>query len=100
MAKNELKALVFTINGESYATDIKEVERILGYEKTTKLPDSPDFVDGVINYEGGILPVISIARRFNILNGDIPKESKIIVSKQENGKIGIIVDLVSEVKES
>lgn len=99
MDSKEAKVLIFTINGEDYATDIMEVERILGYEATTKLPDSPKFVEGVINYEGGILPVISLTRRFNLIEHDKKNDSKIIVAKQENNKIGIIVDVVSEVRD-
>lgn len=99
MDDKELKILIFSISGEYYAADIMEVERILGYEETTKLPDSPEFVDGVINYEGKILPVISLVRRFNISQDDINKDSKIIVSKQMDSKFGIIVDIVSEVKD-
>lgn len=99
MDNKELKILIFNVNGEYYATDIMEVERILGYEPTTKLPDVPDFVDGVINYEGKVLPVISLAKRFNIEGNKITPNSKLIVVKYENGKIGVIVDLVSEVKD-
>jgi purine-binding chemotaxis protein CheW len=93
------KVLIFKLNDEYYATDIMEVERILGYEETTKLPDSPDFVDGVINYEGDILPIIVLDKRFNISLGEIKEDSKIIVAKQNGNKIGIIVDVVSEVKD-
>ncbi|AJA47827.1 chemotaxis protein CheW [Clostridium pasteurianum DSM 525 = ATCC 6013] len=99
MDDKELKVLVFSVNGEYYASDIMEVERILGYEETTKLPDSPEFVDGVINYEGKILPVISLVKRFNISENTITADSKIIVSKQRESKFGIIVDVVSEVKD-
>ncbi|WP_234119556.1 chemotaxis protein CheW [Clostridium hydrogenum] len=99
MDNSELKILIFKVNNEYYSTDIMEVERILGYEPTTKLPDVPSFVDGVINYEGKILPVISLARRFKFNNKDIDPNSKVIVTKYENGKIGIIVDAVSEVKD-
>lgn len=99
MDNKELKILIFSINDEYYATDIMEVERILGYEPSTKLPDVPEFVDGVINYEGKVLPVISLAKRFDIENSKITSNSKLIVVKYENGKIGVIVDLVSEVKD-
>lgn len=99
MDNKELKILIFSINDEYYATDIMEVERILGYESSTKLPDVPEFVDGVINYEGKVLPVISLAKRFDIENSKITSNSKLIVVKYENGKIGVIVDLVSEVKD-
>jgi purine-binding chemotaxis protein CheW len=98
MDNNELKVLIFVVDGEYYATDIVEVERILGYEHDVKLPDSPDFVDGVINYESQILPVISIAKRFKVSGKTDTKDAKIIVTNQEHGKFGLIVDLVSEVK--
>jgi len=99
MKEQEIKVLIFSINGEHYATNIMEVERILEYEKATKIPDSPEFVDGVINYEDKILPVITLSKRFNLPSTIIGEKSKIIVAKQSRGKIGIIVDLVSEVKD-
>ncbi|MPQ32580.1 purine-binding chemotaxis protein CheW [Clostridium estertheticum] len=99
MKQEDIKVLVFSVNGEQYATSILEVERILGYEKSTKVPDSPQFVEGVINYEDSILPVITLTKRFNLEASEIGKDSKIIVTKQKESKIGIIVDFVSEVKE-
>ena len=99
MKEQEIKILIFSINNEYYATNIMEVERILEYEKSTKIPDSPQFVEGVINYEGKILPVITLSKRFNLPLTEIQEESKIIVAKQNNSKIGIIVDFVSEVKD-
>ncbi|WP_368490674.1 chemotaxis protein CheW [Clostridium sp. BJN0013] len=99
MSQEEIKVLIFSINEEYYATDIMEIERILGYEETTKLPDSPDFVDGVINYEGNILPVISLTKKFGFSGEEKRDESKIIITKQDGNKIGIIVDVVSEVRD-
>ncbi len=99
MDNKEAKILIFSINGESYATDIMEVERILGYEEPTKLPDSPIFVEGVINYEGNILPVISLTKRFNLQGEEKKDDAKIIVAKQQENKLGILVDVVSEVKD-
>jgi len=99
MNQQEIKILIFSINSEYYATSIMEVERILEYEKSTKIPDSPQFVEGVINYEGTILPVIALAKRFNLPFTEIQQGSKIIIAKQNHSKIGIIVDFVSEVKD-
>ncbi|WP_123053450.1 chemotaxis protein CheW [Clostridium sp. JN-1] len=99
MENKELKVLIFNINGQYYAADIMEVERILGYEEPTKLPDSPDFVEGVINYQGNIISIISLTKRFKIQSNLNTSEAKIIVTKQDENKIGIIVDLVSEVKD-
>ena len=99
MKQEDIKVLVFSVNGEEYATSILEVERILEYEKSTKVPDSPKFVEGVINYEDSILPIITLTKRFNQEASEIGKDSKIIVTKQSNSKIDIIVDFVSEVKD-
>ncbi|QAT40562.1 chemotaxis protein CheW [Clostridium sp. JN-9] len=99
MDNKEIKVLIFSINGEYYATDIMEVERILGYEEPTKLPDSPNFLEGVINYEDNILPIISLSKRFNLGEDKITSDTKIIIAKHEDKKLGIIVDVVSEVKD-
>lgn len=98
MNEKEMKVLVFSINDQYYATDIIEVERILGYESPTKLPDSPDFIEGIINYEGTILPILNLAKRFNIPNERPKDDSKIIIVKEDGSKIGIVVDVVSEVR--
>ncbi|URZ00996.1 chemotaxis protein CheW [Clostridium felsineum] len=94
-----VKILIFVVGEEYYAADIVQVERILGHEMSTKLPDVPEFVNGVINYEGGILPVVSLAKRFSLKEKEISDETKVIVSKIQKEKIGIIVDLVSEVRD-
>lgn len=96
----EIKILIFVVNGEYYATDIMEVERISSYQTPTKLPDSPAFIEGVINHEGHILPIMNLYKRFNLNKSHIgEEESKIIVAKEDKGRIGIIVDLVSEVRD-
>lgn len=99
MNGKEIKVLIFKLNSEYYATEIIDVERILEYSEPTKLPDTPNFVEGVINYEGNILPVVNIARRFNVAEKEKNGESKIIVIKDGANKVGMIVDLVSEVRD-
>ena len=99
MASNENKVLIFGLNGEYYATDIKEVERILGYQEPTVLPDSPTFVKGVINYEESILPIISLSKKFNLGEDKESESRKIIVVKRNENKFGIIVENVYEVRD-
>lgn len=98
MALENSKIIIFELNGERYAADIKEVERILGYEEPTVLPEAPLFVKGVINYEEKILPIISLSKKFNIGEGTDYETRKIIVVKREEKKFGIIVDNVYEVR--
>jgi len=99
MANNEIKMLIFGLNGEHYATDIKDVERILGYQEPTVLPDAPVFVKGVINYEQSILPIISLSTKFNFGEDKESENRKIIVVKRKENKFGIIVENVYEVKD-
>ena len=99
MSEKELKILIFGLNDELFATDIMDVERILGYEELTKIPDAPDYVLGVINHQGSILPVISLAKKFNLPCKTIDEDTKIIVAKQNDQRIGVIVESVSEVKD-
>lgn len=99
MANNEIKILIFGLNGEHYATDIKEVERILGYQEPTALPDAPIFVEGVINYEQTILPIISLSKKFNFGQDKESENRKIIVVKRKEKKFGIIVEHVYEVRD-
>ena len=99
MARDGIKILIFGLNGERYATDIKEVERILGYQEPTVLPVAPTFVKGVINYEQSILPIISLSRKFNFEEDKESENRKIIVVKRDENKFGIIVENVYEVKD-
>ncbi|MDV4149738.1 chemotaxis protein CheW [Clostridium sp. AL.422] len=93
---SEIKILVFKLGNEFYATDIMEVERILGYEDPTVLPDSPSFLEGIINYENNVLPIINLVDKFK-LKIENSLDKKIIVVRKSNGKFGILVDSVSEV---
>jgi len=99
MSINEIKILIFGLDGEHYATDIKEVERILGYQNPTILPDAPAFVKGVINYEQNIIPIISLSRKFNFGEDKESENRKIIVVKRDENKFGIIVENVYEVRD-
>lgn len=94
-----VKILIFSLNGEYYATDIMKVERILPYENPTMLPNVPYFVEGVINYEEKILAVLNLKKKFNFSIDKDNEHSKIIVVKQEENKFGILVNEVYEVRD-
>ncbi|HCW53663.1 MAG TPA: chemotaxis protein CheW [Clostridium sp.] len=97
MADNDNKILVFGLSNEKYSTNITEVERILGYVEPTILPETPNFVRGVIDYEDSILPIISISNKFKLGEEKITEATKIIVVKRKEKKFGVIVDNVYEV---
>lgn len=94
----EFKLLIFRLEKQCFATDIREVERILTYEEPTKIPDSENFLEGVINYQDGILPIISLAKKFGIDTLESKENGgAIIVTRSKEGAIGVIVEVVNEV---
>lgn len=99
MDNKEVKVLIFGLNDEMYATNIVEVERILGYEEPTVLPEAPEFVRGVINYEDNVLPIISLGIKFKLGLEKALENRKIIVVKRKEKKFGIIVENVYEVRD-
>lgn len=94
---NEIRVLVFKLSGEYFATDIMDVERILGNVETTKLPESPKYLEGIIKYEEQVIPVINLYKKFNFSNSELKESSKVVVVKKDIGKFGVIVDDVNEV---
>lgn len=93
----DIKILIFKIGEQTFAADIRGVERILNYEEPTKLPDSEDYLEGVINYQEGILPIISLSKKFGIETVGNSIKGSIIVAKDNENTLGIIVDSVNEV---
>lgn len=93
----EMKILIFKLGEQCFAADIKGVERILNYEQPTKLPDSEEFLEGVIDYQDGILPVINLGKKFGIASADEENKGSIIVARDGEKALGIIVDSVNEV---
>ena len=93
----EIRVLVFKLSGEYFATDIMDVERILGNVETTKLPEPPKYLEGIIKYEEQVIPVINLYKKFNFSNSELKESSKVVVVKKDIGKFGVIVDDVNEV---
>ena len=98
MADIDLGQLVsFRVGNEMFATSISRVQEIIRMPAVVKVPKSPDFVKGVINLRGRVIPVVDLKTKFEI-EGQIKKdESRIIITEINNVMIGLIVDAVSEV---
>lgn len=97
MQITDRKVVVFSIENEEYATGINQVERILELEKITRIPDAPDYLKGVINYQGRIIPIIDLKARFKLPETTVREDSKIIIAKHDQGDVGLIIDGVSQV---
>ena len=97
----EGKYLTFTLAGEQYGIGILTVKEIMGMMPVTTVPQAPDFVKGVINLRGKVIPVIDLRRRFGMPAVDTTERTCIIVvdmrAEARQLQMGIVVDSVSEV---
>jgi purine-binding chemotaxis protein CheW len=93
----EGKYLTFTLGDEEYGIEIRNVTEIIGIQNITDLPDTPDFVKGVINLRGKVIPVIDVRLRFKLKEREYNDRTCIIVVNINNKSVGLIVDTVSEV---
>lgn len=101
MADREGKYLTFTLANEEYGTGILKIKEIIGMMPITTVPQTPDFVKGVINLRGKVIPVMDLRLRFGMEAIDYTERTCIIVVEIEGSggtvQIGIVVDAVSEV---
>jgi len=91
------KYLTFHIAGEDYGIDIVYVTEIIGIQKITDVPDMPDYVKGVINLRGKVIPVMDVRLRFHLPERDYDERTCIVVVDIEGTAVGLVVDQVNEV---
>jgi len=96
--ENELLQLVtFGIGEEEFGIDILKVQEIIRTMAITKVPNSPPYVEGVINLRGKVIPVIDLRGRFNMEYRSHDSHTRIIVLQIHGMIVGFVVDEVSEV---
>lgn len=95
--------LTFFLNGEMYAFGILHVKEILEYGKVTKVPMMPEFIEGVINLRGEVIPVVNLSSRFGLPLTEVTRRTCIVIvevsTENDSQVIGVMVDSVSEVLE-
>lgn len=92
-----LQLVTFSIGEEEFGVDILKVQEIIRTMEITKVPRAPEFVEGVINLRGKVIPIIDLRRRFGLSSKDHDKHTRIIVIEINNMIVGFVVDSVSEV---
>ena len=93
----ENQIVIFELGSEYFGVDIATVQSIIKVQPITKLPRTPEFIEGVTNLRGKVLPVIDLRKRFGLSPREADKNSRIIVVSINHNEVGIIVDEVSEV---
>lgn len=111
-AKNELAAsaeeqaqqyLTFVLSGEMFAIGILNIKEIIEYGSLTEVPMMPEFIRGVINLRGSVVPVVDLSARFARKRTEIGRRTCIVIievgNREERQDVGVVVDAVSEVLE-
>jgi purine-binding chemotaxis protein CheW len=93
--------LTFQLAGQTYGVEILRVQEIKGWEKPTRLPHSPEHVQGVINLRGAVVPILDLRRRFGLGETEYGRTTVVIVVKVDSARgeltAGVVVDAVCEV---
>lgn len=97
-ATQDLQAVVFMLNKAYYGVPILQVQEIVKMTEITELPNTPDFVQGIVNLRGKIIPIIDMRKRFGLPQEAIDENWKILILKAEDVLFGVMVDQISEVE--
>ncbi len=95
--------LTFLLGGDVFAINILNIREILEYSQLTPVPMTPNFIAGVLNLRGSVVPIINLALRFDKADAEITKRTSIVIveitHEEQKLEIGVIVDIVNEVIE-
>ncbi len=96
---SEQQLVVFGLGKEEFGIDISRVREIVRLQNITAIPQSMDFVEGIVNLRGQIVPIVDLCKRFRVVNSSSTEESarRIIVVNMAEQNIGVLVDGVSEI---
>ena len=91
--------LTFRLDREEYGIDILKVQEIRGYEAPTRVANAPNFIKGVVNLRGTIVPIVDMRLKFNCERAEYDSFTVVIILNLRNRIVGIVVDSVSDVME-
>jgi purine-binding chemotaxis protein CheW len=103
ISQDQQQYLTFMLGGEVFAIGILAIKEIIEYGNLTEVPMMPDYIRGVINLRGSVVPVVDLSARFGRKNTELTRRTCIVIievaSNQEKQVIGVVVDAVNEVLE-
>ena len=95
-ADEVVQLCAFVVGGEEYVVDIMRIKEIIPPLKITPVPHAPEYIEGVINLRGAIVPVVDLRRRLGVPPAAATKKSKIIICVVGTRRVGLVVDSVTE----
>jgi purine-binding chemotaxis protein CheW len=93
----ELQVVTFRLAEEEYAIDILQVQEIVMMTTITRMPRAPEFIEGIVNLRGQMIPIINLRRRLGLSAAERTKETRIVIAGVGGEMFGMIVDAVREV---
>ncbi|WP_058486293.1 chemotaxis protein CheW [Defluviitalea phaphyphila] len=90
--------VVFKLDNEEYGLDIMKVHGIEKYHKITKVPNTPDYIEGIINLRGEVHPIYNLRKKFKMPEKAIDDATKMIIVNSCDMMVGFIVDAVTEIR--
>jgi purine-binding chemotaxis protein CheW len=93
---DDVQLVTFRVAGQDFAFNIFQVERILRYDAPSPLPKAPEFLEGVLRYQGAAVPLIDLRKRLGAA-APLKDDTRTMILQWDGGKIGVVVDAVSEV---
>jgi purine-binding chemotaxis protein CheW len=97
VATHAAKIVSFRLGDDLFAADIFSVERVLRYQQPTAVPNVPAWIEGVLEYQARVIPVVNLRRRFELPVADPGPQTRILVLRTGTEWVGIVVDAVLEV---
>ncbi len=94
---SEKQFVIFKLGQQNYCVDIMNIGGITEYKGATKVPESPYFVEGVINLRGSIIPIINLKKRFNIAETRKAEDCRVVLYNLMGSEIGFLVDEANQV---
>lgn len=94
LAENQY--VIFNLNSEEFGIDIMNVKEIIPYQESVNVPNTPEFVEGIINYRGKVIPIINLKKRLSLSGSEITKDTRIIVITFDDKDVGFVVDEASQ----
>jgi purine-binding chemotaxis protein CheW len=88
----------FRLDNEDYAIAITKIQEIIVMKPITRIPQVPDFIEGLINLRGSVIPIVNLRKRFGLPSRDVDDETRTIVVNIQDKTVGCIVDAVTEVR--
>ena len=88
----EMQVVSFRVGREEFGVDVQKVDGVISPVDITKMPRSPEFVEGIINLRGHIVAVVDLARRLGIEGSKRGAATRIVVVEAQNVKVGLIID--------